>query len=95
MVVNEAMNQRCPVIATSSVGAAAGGLVVDGETGFVVSERVSRALAAAIERIATDPALRARLGRGAAARVQQWSHERWAEGFHDAILYATRPRREH
>src|SRR5579883_3483923 len=39
LVVNEAFNQGVPVIATDAVGAAAGGLVRDGETGFVVPER--------------------------------------------------------
>ena len=36
LVCNEAMSQGRPVIATTAVGAAAGGLVRDGETGLVV-----------------------------------------------------------
>ena len=44
LVANEAMNSRLPVIASSSVGAAAGGLVTDGETGLgFLRRRPSRA----------------------------------------------------
>ena len=49
MVVNEAMSCGLPVIATDAVGAAAGGLVVNNETGLVVPERNTAALAAALE----------------------------------------------
>ena len=34
LAINEAMNQRTPILATDAVGAAAGGLVRDGETGL-------------------------------------------------------------
>ena len=62
LVVNEAMNRGLAVIASDAVGAVAGGLVRDGETGVVVPARDSGALAAAIERLAADDSLRARLG---------------------------------
>src|SRR3989338_5848899 len=39
LVVNEAMNQGCPIIATNAVGAAVGGLVENGKNGFVVQEK--------------------------------------------------------
>ena len=48
LVVNEAMHAGLPVVATDAVGAAAGGLVRDGENGFVVPERDADALAAAV-----------------------------------------------
>ena len=68
LVCNEAMSQGRPVIATDAVGAAAGGLVRDGETGLVVPAGDARALAEAIERLLGDAQLRADLGRGARRR---------------------------
>jgi glycosyltransferase involved in cell wall biosynthesis len=85
LVVNEAMNRGVPVIASDAVGAAAGGLVRDGETGLVVPASDSAALAGAIGRLAADPALRARLGRAGAADVRAFSHDAWARGFSAAL----------
>ena len=45
LVVNEAMNRGMAVIASDAVGAAAGGLVRDGDTGIVVPAGDPRALA--------------------------------------------------
>jgi glycosyltransferase involved in cell wall biosynthesis len=86
LVVNEAMNRALPVIATDAVGAAAGGLVRDQETGLVVSAGDSAALTAAIRRLAGDPPMRARLGRAAAQGVRAFSHDAWARGFSAALL---------
>ena len=69
MVVNEAMNCGVPVIATDAVGAAAGGLVVDDETGLIVPQRDARALASAIARLLKDDPGRRRLGATAQLRV--------------------------
>jgi glycosyltransferase involved in cell wall biosynthesis len=85
LVVNEAMNRGLAVIATDAVGAAAGGLVRDGQTGLVVPSGDPLALAGAIERLAHDPALRARLGSAGAQAVSAYSHEAWAEGFSEAL----------
>jgi glycosyltransferase involved in cell wall biosynthesis len=85
LVVNEAMNRGLPVIASDAVGAAAGGLVRDGENGLIVPEGDSGALAEAISRLAADPPLRARLGRSGARDVLAYSHEAWAEGFSRAL----------
>jgi glycosyltransferase involved in cell wall biosynthesis len=85
LVVNEAMNRGVPVIATDAVGAAAGGLVRDGESGLVVRAGDSAALADAIARLAADRALRARLGRTGAQAVQWFSHDAWATGFSAAL----------
>ena len=57
LVINEAMNQSVPVVATDAVGAAAGGLVQSSVNGFIVRERNSGALAEAIERILNDDAV--------------------------------------
>jgi glycosyltransferase involved in cell wall biosynthesis len=85
LVVNEAMNQQLAVIATDAVGAAAGGLVRDGHNGLIVRAGDSRALAGAIARLASDPALRAGLGRAGGRDVLAYSHEAWAQGFSRAL----------
>lgn len=89
LVVNEAMNQGVPVIASEAVGAAAGGLVQDGITGFVVPERDSAALAQALRRVLDDPDLRQRLGRNARRVVASWNNERMVMGFRQAIEFVT------
>jgi glycosyltransferase involved in cell wall biosynthesis len=88
LVVNEAMNQRCAIITSDAVGAAAGGLVRDGETGLVVPAGDPDALGAALRRLHDDPALRARLAEAGAREVRSLTFDRWAEGF-SAALTAT------
>jgi glycosyltransferase involved in cell wall biosynthesis len=85
LVVNEAMNQALPVIASDAVGAAAGGLVRDGHNGAIVPAGDPIALAAALRRLAGDPALRARLGAAGREDVDAYTHEAWARGFSDAL----------
>jgi len=87
LVVNEAMNQGVPVIATDAVGAAAGGLVQDGVNGFVVPEQDSAALAQALRRVLDDPELRNQLGRNARQIIAGWDNERMVMGFRQAIEY--------
>jgi len=89
LVVNEAMNQGVPVIATDAVGAAAGGLVQDAVNGFVVPERDSDALAQALRRILEDPNMRRRLGQKARSTIAEWDNERMVAGFRQAIEYVT------
>ncbi|MDX6696658.1 MAG: hypothetical protein QOE65_55 [Solirubrobacteraceae bacterium] len=85
MVVNEAMHQGLPVIATDAVGAAAGGLVRDGRNGLVVPAGDEAALAGALVRLRDDPALRARLGAAAREDVAPYTHAAWAEGMAGAL----------
>jgi glycosyltransferase involved in cell wall biosynthesis len=85
LVVNEAMNQALAIIATDAVGAAAGGLVRDGDNGLVVPAGDSRALADAIAQMASDPSLRRRLGSAGATDVSELSHDAWAQGFSRAL----------
>jgi glycosyltransferase involved in cell wall biosynthesis len=85
LVVNEAMNQGLPVIATDAVGAAAGGLVSDGRNGLVVPAGDSAALAGALRRLAEDAGLRARLGAAGAEDVRAFTYEAWARGFSEAL----------
>ena len=88
LVVNEAMNQGCPVIASDAVGAAAGGLVKDGTNGFIVPQRDSRALAKSLEILLTDGHLRATMSENARREVSRWTHEGMADGFAAAIRHA-------
>ena len=90
LVVNEAMNQGLPVVATDAVGAAAGGLVQSGVNGFVVPERDSEALARAIDRILSDDKLREQMSANARRIVAGWNNERMVEGFRQAIEYVVR-----
>jgi len=88
LVVNEAMNQGMPVVATEAVGAAAGGLVQSGTNGFVVPERDSAALAQAIKRVLTDGKLREEMSQNARRIITGWNNELMVAGFHQAIEYA-------
>jgi glycosyltransferase involved in cell wall biosynthesis len=88
LVVNEAMNQGVPVVATDAVGAAAGGLVQPGVNGFIVPERDANGLAEAMARILTDAKLREHLSANARRIVAGWDNERMVKGFREAIDYA-------
>jgi glycosyltransferase involved in cell wall biosynthesis len=85
LVCNEAMHQRRPVIASDSVGAVAGGLVRDGETGLVVPSGDAAALAGAIDRLLGDGGLRARLGAGGRSAVALYTYDAMVEGFDRAL----------
>src|SRR5207237_1208405 len=63
LVLNEAMAAGTAVVATTAVGAAAGGLVVDGQTGIVVPERNSTALTGALDKLLADDMFRGWLAR--------------------------------
>ena len=89
LVVNEAMNQGTPVIATEAVGAAAGGLVQDGVNGFVVPERDCNALTYAMLKILDNAELHARMSQNARNIVAEWDNERMVVGFRQAIAFAT------
>jgi glycosyltransferase involved in cell wall biosynthesis len=85
LVVNEAMNRGLPVIASDAVGAAGGGLVRDGRNGIVVPAGDPIALAAALRALASDPALRARLGAAGRSDVSAYTYDAWAGGFSAAL----------
>jgi glycosyltransferase involved in cell wall biosynthesis len=88
LVVNEAMHQGRPVIATDAVGAVAGGLVRDGRNGLVVPERDPAALARALARLAGDTGLRERLGEAARQDVAAYTEEAWVAGMRQALAAA-------
>ena len=88
LVVNEAMHQGIPVIATDAVGAAAGGLVRDGRTGLVVPAGDAGALAGALRRLARRPGAARAPGRRGAQAVAAYTFEAWAPGFSRALAVA-------
>ncbi len=90
LVCNEGMLQRRPVIATDAVGAAAGGLVRDGETGLVVPAGDVSALATAIDRLLSDQPLREHMGVNARELVGDYSYPRAADAFARALAFAER-----
>lgn len=91
LVCNEALHQARPVIATTAVGAVAGGLVTDDHTGLVVAPGDPSALAAAIDRLLADPALRARLGTAGRDAVAPYTYDAMADGVAKALAAANLP----
>ncbi len=85
LVCNEAMHAGRPVIASSAVGAAAGGLVVHGATGLVTRAGDERELTGAIHQLLTDDALRATMGERARGIVAAFNYEAAAAAFYDAL----------
>lgn len=88
LVINEAMNQGCPVIASDAVGAARGGLLEDEETGYVVPENDADSLAHAIMHLMAHTSLREQMSRNARTCIAGWTYPRMAQGFLDAVHYA-------
>lgn len=92
LVINEAMNQGCPIIATDAVGAAVGGLLANGIDGFIVPERNSYALAEAILKILNDNRLRDDMHKAALQKISNWNYALQSQGFIDAISFVTKNR---
>jgi glycosyltransferase involved in cell wall biosynthesis len=88
LVCNEALHQGTPVLATTAVGAVAGGLVRDEETGLVVAPGDPTALADAIRRLLRDPALRDRLGAAGRAALAGHTYAAMADAFGVALARA-------
>ena len=88
LVCNEALHQGTPVIATTAVGAVAGGLVRDGETGLVVAPGDSDALANALRRLLGDASLAARLGAAGRAALAGHTYAAMADAFGVALTRA-------
>jgi glycosyltransferase involved in cell wall biosynthesis len=74
IAVVEFMRMRIPVIASRAGGLVE--LVRDGETGLVLDRLDDQAIAAAITRLAADPALGRRLADNAAAFAQRFDGRR-------------------
>ena len=91
LVVNEAMNQATAIIASSAVGAAAGGLVRDGRNGLVVPAGDAGALARALSALAADRERCAALGAAGREDVAAYTHDAWAHAFVRGISLADPP----
>ncbi len=74
VVVNEAAACGLPLVLSDRVGAAFD-LLEDGRNGTLVPVDDHRAAAAALRRLADDPALRAEAGRASRALVQGWGYD--------------------
>jgi glycosyltransferase involved in cell wall biosynthesis len=85
LVVNEAMNQQCAVIASDAVGAAAGGLVRHEHNGLIVPAGDPRTLASSLQLLASDRARCATLGRTGSQDVSGYTYDAWADGFVEAL----------
>jgi glycosyltransferase involved in cell wall biosynthesis len=95
VVLLEAMSHKLPVVASAIGGIV--DIVADGETGLLVPESDSAALAAALQRLAREPALAARLGEAGYRRLRErfsWEAivRRWEEVY-AGVLGAERDRR--
>jgi glycosyltransferase involved in cell wall biosynthesis len=77
LVVLEAMACGLPVIVTANGPA---GIVRDGVDGYIVPERDPQAIAACLERLYADSALREQMGRHAAERAREFSWAAYAQG---------------
>ncbi len=88
LVCNEAMHQGRPMIVSDAVGAAAGGIVRDGETGVVVPAGDVGALGGAISALIADDARRQRLGAAARDAVSGYTPDAMAAAFGQALAAA-------
>ena len=91
LVCNEAMHQGRTVIASAAVGAVAGGLVRDGDTGVVVPPGDPTALSRAIKGLLTDHARRERLGAAAREAVSGYTYDAMTGAFGRALAIAMSP----
>ncbi len=83
-VTLEAMAAGVPVVGADAIGQR--GIVIPGETGFLVSPRDVGAYVDAIERLAHDPALYRRLGAAGHARAQDYEWDAVNDRVIDAYL---------
>jgi glycosyltransferase involved in cell wall biosynthesis len=86
LVANEAMACRLPVVLSDRTGAS-GDLVTEGENGFVYPCGDVEGFAAAVERLASDSALRERMGRHSQEIIQNFSYDRCVEGILKAVRF--------
>jgi glycosyltransferase involved in cell wall biosynthesis len=88
LVVNEAMHAGRPVVVSDAVGAAAGGLVRQGENGLIVPEQQPNALRDALEALLSDRERVRQMGEQARSDAARFTHERMAAAFEQAVAHA-------
>lgn len=93
LVCNESMHQARPVVATTAVGAVAGGLVTHHQTGLVVPPADPAALAVALTTLIQDSDLRTHLGNRAREEVAAYNYDAMAAAFDQALSTAFNSRR--
>jgi len=84
LVVDEAMAAGLPIISTTSAGEI-GERVLDGVNGYLVPPGDPETLAGAMGRLASDPALRTRMGARSAEMIAAYTPDHWARAFEDAV----------
>lgn len=87
-VINEAMACGLPVIVTDRCGSI-GDIVLDGDNAIVYPAGDADALAAALDRLAADPALRQRMAERSREIIRGWSFARGVEGVKAAARWAS------
>ncbi len=87
LVINEAMNQGCPVITTNIVGAAISGLVINDQNGLIVQEKNSDALKEAISCLLLNNAKLKEMGNNSLNKIKDWNYDKAFEGFYKAMQY--------
>lgn len=88
LVVNEAMLQETPVIASDAVGAVAGGLVQDGRNGLIFPAGDAQALSTRMNALSGAPQLRERLGAAGREDALELTPAAWAQGMRAAMGHA-------
>jgi len=83
-VINEAMACGLPVIVTDRSGSV-GDIVRENDNAFVYPAGDADALAAALDRLASDEALRVRMGHRSREIIAEWSYARGVEGVKEAL----------
>jgi glycosyltransferase involved in cell wall biosynthesis len=88
VAVNEAAASGLPLLLSDRVGAASD-LLVDGQNGFLVAVGDVHDAAAALKRVAAEPALRQELGTRSRELVRDWGYESSVDNFVAAVREAT------
>ncbi|HEY8776052.1 MAG TPA: glycosyltransferase [Gaiellaceae bacterium] len=88
VAVNEAAASGLPLLLSDRVGAASD-LLAEGKNGFLVPAGDVREAAAALTRLASDPALRQELGAHSRELVRGWGYEPSVDNFVAAVRAAT------
>ena len=89
LVVNEAMNAGCAILASDRVGAAQD-LVREGVNGAIFPAGSVPALAEALRRLLADPARLAEMGRQSLAMIGRWSFSEDIDGLRAALAATVR-----